>query len=93
MELELLYGRGVLPVHLPDDLEVTVIRKPAMPALPSPEEGVRAALAGPVAARPLREEARGKGSACVLICDITRPVPNGLLLGPLLREQIGRAHV
>lgn len=86
MDLELLYGRGVLTVRLPEDLEVTVIRKPAMPVLASPEEGVRAALAGPVAARPLREEARGKGSACVLICDITRPVPNGLLLGPILRE-------
>jgi nickel-dependent lactate racemase len=86
MDLELLYGRGTLAVHLPDDLEVTVVRKPAMPVLPSPEEGVRAALASPVAARPLREEARGRSSACVLVCDLTRPVPNGLLLGPILRE-------
>ena len=29
--------------------------------------------------------ARGKRSACILICDITRPVPNGLLLGPIIR--------
>jgi lactate racemase len=86
MDLELLYGRGLLSVHLPDDLEVTVIRKPAMPVLPSAEEGVRSALARPVAARPLREEARGRASACVLVCDITRPVPNRLLLGPILRE-------
>jgi nickel-dependent lactate racemase len=86
MDLELLYGRGHLTVRLPDDLDVTVIRKPPMPVLPSAEEGVRAALATPVEARPLREEARGKASACVLICDITRPVPNGLLLGPIVRE-------
>lgn len=86
MDLDLLYGRGALSVHLPDELEVTVIRKPTMPVLPSAAEAVRAALAAPVAARPLREEARGKGSACVLVCDITRPVPNGLLLGPILRE-------
>jgi lactate racemase len=86
MDLELLYGRGTLALHLPDELEVTVIRKPAMPVLPSAEDGVRAALAAPVSARPLREEARGKRSACVLVCDITRPVPNRLLLGPVVRE-------
>lgn len=34
---------------------------------------VHAALAAPVGARPLAEEARGERSACVLICDITRP--------------------
>ena len=27
---------------------------------------------------------RGKKTACILICDITRPVPNGLLLPPLI---------
>jgi hypothetical protein len=85
-ELELLYGRGTLPLRLPDDLDVTVIRKPAMPVLPSAADGVRAALAAPVASSPLREAARGKRTACILVCDITRPVPNGLLLGPIVRE-------
>ena len=86
MNIELSYGRGTLSVQLPDGLEVTVIRKPAMPLLPDPEGAVRAALARPVGARPLAEEARGKRTACILICDITRPVPNALLLRPILRE-------
>jgi nickel-dependent lactate racemase len=86
MDLELLFGRGTLPLHLPDDLEVTVIRKPAMPVLPSAAEGVRAALASPVASPPLAEAARGKRTACILVCDVTRPVPNGLLLGPVVRQ-------
>ncbi len=43
MRIDLRYGRGSLAVELPDDLEVTVIRKPAMPVLPSPPEAVRAA--------------------------------------------------
>ncbi len=86
MDVDLRYGRGVLTVHLPDDLDVTVIRKPAMPVLDPPAEAVRRALSSPVEARPLAEEARGKASACILVCDITRPVPNGLFLGPLLRE-------
>jgi lactate racemase len=86
MQVDLLYGRGTLPVRLPDDLDVTLIRKPAMPVVRSAEDAGRAALAAPVEARPLREEARGKASACVLVCDITRPVPNRLLLGPIVRE-------
>jgi nickel-dependent lactate racemase len=86
MKVELSYGRGTLPVEFPEDLEVTVIRKPPMPVLPDPSAAVRAALARPVGARPLVDEARGKKTACILICDITRPVPNALLLQPLIRE-------
>jgi nickel-dependent lactate racemase len=86
MRVELRYGRGSLPVELPDELDVTVIRKPAMPVLADGEAAVRRALSAPVAARPLGEEARGARSACILVCDLTRPVPNGLLLPPLVRE-------
>ena len=85
MKVELFYGRGTLPLELPDDLEVTVIRKPAMPVLAGPREAVEAALARPVGAAALADEARGKRSACILICDITRPVPNRLLLQPIIR--------
>jgi len=85
-KVELSYGRGRLALDLPDDLEVTVIRKPGMPVIPDPQEAVRSALVEPISAPPLRELARGKGSACILICDITRPVPNGLFLPILVRE-------
>ncbi|HEY5675223.1 MAG TPA: lactate racemase domain-containing protein, partial [Myxococcales bacterium] len=86
MRIELSFGRGTLPVDLPAGLEVTVIRKPAMPVLQDPGTAVRAALDRPVGARPLIEEARGKKSACILICDVTRPVPNALLLQPIVRD-------
>src|SRR4051812_27566024 len=86
MRIELNYGRGTLPVELPDGLEITLIRKPAMPVLPDPVAAVRGALARPTGARPLVEEARGKKTACILICDATRPVPNALLLQPIIRE-------
>jgi hypothetical protein len=32
------------------------------------------------------ELAQGKRNACILICDITRPVPNGLILPPLIES-------
>src|SRR5882672_3546054 len=86
MRLDLNYGRGSFPLDLPDDWDVTVIRKPAMPVQPEARAAVRTALSQPVDARPLTEEARGKKTACILICDITRPVPNGLLLPEIVRQ-------
>ena len=85
--IELNYGRGRLPVDLPDEIDLRVIRKRQMPVLPDAEGAVREALARPTGAPPLAELARGKSSACILICDITRPVPNGLFL-PILVEQL-----
>jgi lactate racemase len=85
MEVELSYGRGTLSVRLPDACRPTIIRKPAMPVLTQPMHAVEAALAAPVGSAPLAALARGKRSACILICDITRPVPNGLILPPLVR--------
>ena len=86
MAIELLYGRGVLAVKAPAGCDATVIHKHAMPVLADPVGEVAKALAKPVGVPPLAELARGKRSACILICDITRPVPNGLFLQPLIRQ-------
>jgi nickel-dependent lactate racemase len=83
--IELNYGRGRLPVELSDAVELRIIRKRQMPVLPDPAGAIEEALAAPVATLPLAGLARGKQSACILICDITRPVPNGLILPPLVR--------
>ncbi len=84
METYLLYGRGRLPLHLPEDLEVTVVRKPSMPLLEDPASRIQEALRSPSAGRPLPKLAEGRKSACILICDITRPVPHAQLLPPLV---------
>src|SRR5258706_12000981 len=91
MQLDLNYGRDRYPLELPDDWDVTVIRKPAMPLEPDPARAVRRALATPVGAGALAQEARGLKSACILICDITRPVPNGLLLPEIVRQLLDTA--
>ena len=84
--IDLRYGKGSFRLALDPDWDVTVIRKPEMPALADPVGAVRAALAQPVNTRPLSEQARGAKTACILVCDITRPVPNGLFLPLLVRE-------
>jgi lactate racemase len=86
MVCTLSYGRHGLPVSLPDDWDVTILSKKRMPALPDPAASIGAALASPLGSATLREAARGCTTACILICDITRPVPNALVLRPLMHE-------
>jgi len=88
MIVELAYARDVLPVRLPAGCDVSVLRKRPLLPLEDPAFAVRSAYARPVGAPPLAALARKRASACILICDITRPVPNGLILPPLVRGLI-----
>ncbi len=85
MRVVMNYGREGLAVNLPDEWDVRVIRKRPMPVLEDPAAAMKAALENPLGCHPLRELAKGKRSACILICDITRPVPNGVILPVLIR--------
>ncbi len=80
----LLYGRGELTVDLPTGAQPVIVRKRALPKLPDPQAAVAAALAAPTGSPSLAALARGRCSACILICDITRPVPNRLFLRPMI---------
>lgn len=88
MQIRMLYGRDGLTVRLPEAAEATVIEKPPMPVPASPEAVVAQAFANPVGSATLAELARGRKSACILICDITRPVPNGRFLQPMVRMMV-----
>ena len=93
MQVKLLFGRQTVALSLPETAEVTVIRKPPMPVVESAAKAVDDALDGNVARdRPgsasLTEIAAGVDSACIAICDITRPVPNHLFLRPMIQRLI-----
>lgn len=96
-KVELSYGRSGLPLVLDEAWQVSVIRKPAMPLLADPVLALAEALANPIGAPPLSELASRAKSACILICDITRPVPNGVILPQLVRTLldagIAREHI
>lgn len=83
-DVELNYGKGSLTASLPKEAELTFIRKPAMPLEPDPTGAVKAALANGVGCASLADIAATAGSACIAICDITRPVPNHLFLRPVI---------
>lgn len=79
------YGKTGLIVDLPFDKVVGPLEiKPAVP-LADQELAISDALANPIGSKPLAEIARGKKTACILICDITRPVPNKIILPQILK--------
>src|SRR5438093_1601303 len=84
MNIRLDYGKNGLTVEVPDENLDTVLRLNPAPPVPGPDEAVQRSLANPIGSAPLAELCRGRRSACVVISDITRPVPNPILLPPLL---------
>jgi nickel-dependent lactate racemase len=84
MRVTLEYGKTGLEVELPDDRVVGPLAIKPAPPLADPVGVLRDKLARPTGTPPLAELARGRKSACILICDITRPVPNSLLLPSIL---------
>lgn len=82
MRTNLLYGEKKLGIQIPDG--ASVLDAAPVPAIPDQTEGVRRALEDPLGTPPLEEVAQGRGDACVVISDITRPVPNKAILPPLL---------
>ncbi|HHI69062.1 MAG TPA: nickel-dependent lactate racemase [Planctomycetes bacterium] len=78
----LLCGEERIPVTPPTG--AFVLEMEDLEPLADPEAAVEEALARPIASPPLGEIARGKKTACVVVSDITRPVPNPVILPPLL---------
>ena len=84
MRVRLEYGRTGLEVELPDRNVVKCLGYQAQAPLADPAGSLDDCLAHPTGTPPLAELARGRPSAGVVISDVTRPVPNAVLLPPLL---------
>ena len=85
MRLALPFGKSVREIELPDANVVKVLRARHGIALPDPAGAVSRALAEPIGCRPMADLASGHDQAVVVICDMTRPVPNQIILPPILR--------
>lgn len=84
MRMRLDYGRTGLEVDLPADRMAATLAYRDVPPLVDPRAVLADVLAHPIDTPPLLQLARGRRSACVLVCDVTRPVPNETILAPLL---------
>lgn len=84
--IEIRYGKSELPVRLPKGCQPVVVRKPPMPLLENPHKSIEDALRNAVACPSLEQLAKGTSRVCIVICDITRPVPNGPILRGIIQE-------
>ena len=89
MNVQLAYGRGRLPVDLPDD-RTTVLEPTYVAGLPDEVAAIRQALRAPLGSPPLAALVDSSRTVAVSVCDITRPMPSRTLLPVLLGEL---AHV
>ncbi len=91
MRVQMRYGHGTVAVEIPDKNLAGVLETAAIVPLADADKAVWQAISQPTASPSLAEVAKGRGSACIVISDITRPVPNQVILPPILEtlEQAG----
>jgi len=84
MLVRMNYGSRGLEVDVPDRNLTGILRMNKIRPLEDSSEAIRTALEEPIASEPLGCLAKREKSACVVISDITRPVPNEVILPPIL---------
>ena len=98
MRVDMAFGKTGLCLDLPEAPthprapHWTVLEPRWAPPLLDEAAAIAAALDEPIAGPPLEELARGRASAAISICDITRPAPNQVTL-PVVLDRLERAGI
>ena len=80
------YGKGEMEVRIPGKNYVATLRPHFKPGLKDEAGAVKKALEKPIGTKRLKEIARGRKSAVIVVNDITRPTATYKLLPHLLQE-------
>ena len=86
MRVEFAFGKTGLELQLPSGFEYQLLEARSASPLPDELAAIEHALENPIGRPALSEMARGKSSAAISVCDITRPAPNKLTLPPILAQ-------
>src|SRR4051794_27831555 len=92
MRLDFAYGKNGISLALPPNYDYQILEARSAEALPDAAASLEAALDAPTAGPSLSELAKGRRSAAISVCDITRPAPNRQVLPPIL-ERLHRAGI
>ncbi len=92
MNIEIAYGKEGLAIDVPNKNLVKILRMNEKPVVADPAGEVMVKLGHPIGTPPLAELAKGRKTVCIVVSDITRPVPNAVILPPML-EVLERAGV
>jgi len=79
-------GEGFLEFDVPKGNLSWVIDRKHKSALRSPEESLKKILRNPIYSPPLKDLAKGVGSAAILVDDNTRPTPTHMIVPSILEE-------
>jgi nickel-dependent lactate racemase len=83
MKVRLDYGLNGLDVNVPEQADV--LQMAATAGIKEIDARLEEALRHPIGTPALKTLAAGRRDACIVIADITRPVPNATILPPILR--------
>jgi lactate racemase len=90
MKTRFAFGKDGIEVAVPGGLargfDMHVAHTRSAPALGDAAGVLDAALDAPIGCAPLEVMARGRRTAAIAVCDITRPAPNAVTLPPLLNR-------
>ena len=82
----LRYGRGEMQTVLPRGSRAEVLHPRSLPVKGDIAEEIRRALEHPIGSEPLHCLARDRQDAVVLACDLTRDVPDSIIIPQILDE-------
>lgn len=85
MKVDLAFGKSGLEATLPAGFEYRLLEAKSAAPLADEIAALEHAVLNPIGTAPLAELARGKRSAAISVCDITRPAPNRKTLPVILR--------
>jgi nickel-dependent lactate racemase len=86
VRIDLAFGKTGITLDLPESFRYRILEARSAKPVADSAAALESALDSPIASPPLSELARGKSSAAISVCDITRPAPNRLTLPPLLQR-------
>lgn len=86
--IKLLYGANGLDLDIKNNWNPDIIRKPVMPIINDIENTIDDIFENPVNAEKIDEISKNSKTVCILVCDITRPVPNKLFLYKMIKKFI-----
>ncbi|MFN3322636.1 MAG: nickel-dependent lactate racemase [Bryobacteraceae bacterium] len=84
MRVEFAFGKTGLTLDLPEGYQYRLLEARSARALENPDLAIEQGFDHPIGSPPLTELARGRQSAAISVCDITRPAPNRKVLPHLL---------
>jgi nickel-dependent lactate racemase len=84
MQQHLAFGKDGITIDLPPGFQYQILDRRSASSLEDPATAIAQALDSPIGCPPLQELARGRRSAAIAVCDITRPAPNRQILPHVL---------